>query len=109
MNEWREFLLPYLSSNEPVIVCGDLNVAHTEDDIWNPKGNAKMSGFLPKSDSGFPIYWRMVGMMCLEKSMAKASRSTAGGPTEVKQEQRPWLANRLLLTQRGSEYTSYRC
>ena len=33
----------------PVVVVGDLNIAHTEDDIWNPKGNAKTSGFLPKS------------------------------------------------------------
>ena len=49
MDEWRDFLSPYLSSSEPVIVCGDLNVAHTEDDIWNPQGNAKMSGFLPLS------------------------------------------------------------
>ena len=53
MNEWRYFLLPYLKSEEPVIVCGDLNVAHTEDDIWNPKGNAKMSGFLPQERSWF--------------------------------------------------------
>ena len=88
MNEWREFLLPYLSSNEPVIVCGDLNVAHTEDDIWNPKGNAKMSGFLPQERQWFSDLLRMVGMMCLGKSMAKASRSTVGGPTEVKQEQK---------------------
>ncbi len=53
MDEWRQFLFPYVSSNEPVIVCGDLNVAHTEDDIWNPKGNAKMSGFLPQERQWF--------------------------------------------------------
>ena len=35
------------------MVCGDLNIAHTEDDIWNPKGNAKSSGFLPHERAWF--------------------------------------------------------
>ena len=53
MEEWRQFIRPYLELNTPVIVCGDLNIAHTEDDIWNPKGNAKQSGFLPHEREWF--------------------------------------------------------
>lgn len=53
MDEWRSFLRPYLDDSNPVIVCGDLNIAHTEDDIWNPKGNAKSSGFLPHERAWF--------------------------------------------------------
>jgi exodeoxyribonuclease-3 len=53
MDEWREFLRPYLKLETPVIVCGDLNIAHTEDDIWNPKGNARQSGFLPQERKWF--------------------------------------------------------
>ena len=53
MEEWRAFIKPYLASESPVIVCGDLNIAHTEDDIWNPKGNAKSSGFLPQEREWF--------------------------------------------------------
>ena len=53
MEEWRGFLRPYLEASTPVIVCGDLNIAHTEDDIWNPKGNAKSSGFLPHERAWF--------------------------------------------------------
>lgn len=53
MAEWREYLQEYVSLESPVIVCGDLNIAHTEDDIWNPKGNAKMSGFLPHERQWF--------------------------------------------------------
>ena len=53
MEEWRTFIKPYLTSENPVIVCGDLNIAHTEDDIWNPKGNAKSSGFLPQEREWF--------------------------------------------------------
>ena len=53
MEEWRQWLKPYLAEQRPVVVCGDLNIAHTEDDIWNPKGNAKNSGFLPHERSWF--------------------------------------------------------
>ena len=53
MGEWRTFLSPYLASKQPVIVCGDLNIAHTEDDIWNSKSNAKSSGFLPHEREWF--------------------------------------------------------
>ena len=34
-------------SGKAVIVCGDVNTAHTELDIARPKDNAKRSGFLP--------------------------------------------------------------
>jgi len=47
MEDWRSFLQPFLQHEKPVFVVGDLNIAHTEDDIWNPKANAKTSGFLP--------------------------------------------------------------
>jgi exodeoxyribonuclease III len=30
------------------VVCGDWNIAHKEIDIWNPKGNQKNTGFLPR-------------------------------------------------------------
>jgi len=53
MNEWRSSLKPYVYDERPVVVCGDLNIAHTEDDIWNPKGNAKISGFLPHERAWF--------------------------------------------------------
>jgi exodeoxyribonuclease III len=42
-----DWLQPELDSGRPVAVCGDVNVAHTAADIWNPKGNLKNSGFLP--------------------------------------------------------------
>ena len=41
--EWAEM---FVGSEEPAILCGDLNIAHTEDDIWDPKGNKRSSGFL---------------------------------------------------------------
>ena len=44
----REDFLTYLKKLEetkPVIFCGDLNVAHTEIDLKNPKTNRKNAGF----------------------------------------------------------------
>lgn len=46
--KWEEDFLAYLKKLEemkPVIFCGDLNVAHTEIDLKNPKNNRKNAGF----------------------------------------------------------------
>ena len=53
MAQWRDFIHPLLKSEHTVIVAGDLNIAHTENDIWNPKGNMKSSGFLPHERQWF--------------------------------------------------------
>ncbi len=37
-----------LDTKKPVIVCGDLNVAHQEIDLKNPKSNHKNAGFSPQ-------------------------------------------------------------
>ena len=46
--EWEDAFLAYLKKLEeskPVILCGDLNVAHKEIDLKNPKTNRKNAGF----------------------------------------------------------------
>ncbi len=40
--------LKKLDLNKPVIVCGDLNVAHQEIDLKNPKSNTGNAGFSPQ-------------------------------------------------------------
>jgi len=42
-----------LQKNKPVIFCGDLNVAHTEDDLANPKTNRKSAGFSDEERADF--------------------------------------------------------
>jgi exodeoxyribonuclease-3 len=54
--QWdRDFLqyLGRLEKRKPVIFCGDLNVAHTEIDLANPKANVKNHGFTPEERAGF--------------------------------------------------------
>lgn len=53
---WDADFRRYLKGLErlkPVIFCGDLNVAHTEIDLANPKSNVKNHGFTPEERSGF--------------------------------------------------------
>lgn len=54
--EWEDDFRAYLKKLEetkPVIVCGDLNVAHTEIDLKNPKSNRKSAGFSDEERSKF--------------------------------------------------------
>ena len=47
--KWEDDFLAYLNNfNKPVVVCGDLNVAHKEIDLKNPKSNVKNAGFTPE-------------------------------------------------------------
>lgn len=43
-DEFRKYLIK-LNENKPVILCGDLNVAHKEIDLKNPKTNRHNAGF----------------------------------------------------------------
>ncbi len=58
--EWDKKFFHYLFSLEkkkPVIVCGDLNVAHTEIDLANPKENYnKTAGYTQAEIDGFATY-----------------------------------------------------
>ncbi len=64
-DDFRAYLLK-LNEKKPVIVCGDLNVAHKEIDLKNPKTNRKNAGFTDEErekmttllDSGFTDSWR---------------------------------------------------
>lgn len=56
---WDPAFLAYvkqLEAKKPVIFCGDLNVAHTEDDLANPKPNRGKKGFTDEEREGFQKY-----------------------------------------------------
>jgi len=67
--QWEDVFKEYLKKldeNKPVIICGDLNVAHKEIDLKNPKINRKNAGFTDEErskisgllDSGFTDTYR---------------------------------------------------
>ena len=56
---WEDAFLSYLKKLEekkPVVVCGDLNVAHQEIDLKNPKTNRKNAGFTDEERAKFTTW-----------------------------------------------------
>ena len=74
-----DVLLPRLralrADGRSVVVCGDWNIAHTEDDIRNWKGNLKNSGFLPEERAWF-------GRLVAEEGYRDAFRQLPQRPHE---------------------------
>lgn len=59
--QWdRDFLryLKKLEKRKPVVFCGDMNVAHTETDLANPKSNVGNHGFTLEERDGFSAFVR---------------------------------------------------
>ncbi|XP_076247759.1 uncharacterized protein LOC143187409 isoform X1 [Calliopsis andreniformis] len=53
--QWNEVFKAYvkkLDEKKPVIICGDMNVAHQEIDLTNPKTNTKNAGFTKEEREG---------------------------------------------------------
>ncbi len=57
--EWDSAFLAFLKQLEkkgkPVVFCGDLNVAHTEIDLTNPKTNRRNAGFTDEERANFSV------------------------------------------------------
>ena len=57
--KWHEAFLNYIElvkENKPAIICGDLNVAHKDIDIHNPKKHRNCAGFLDLEREQFQQY-----------------------------------------------------
>lgn len=57
--KWEEDFLAYiktLDEKKPVIICGDLNVAHEEIDLKNPKTNRMNAGFTDQEREKMSIF-----------------------------------------------------
>lgn len=92
--EWEDDFHAYLKALEkskPVIVCGDLNVAHQEIDLKNPKTNRRNAGFTDEErekmtkllDSGFTdtfryFYPTLEGAYSWWSYMGKARENNTG-------------------------------
>jgi len=54
-NDFLQFILN-MQKIKPLIICGDLNVAHNEIDLARPKQNTKNAGFTKEEREGFERY-----------------------------------------------------
>ncbi|MSQ81181.1 MAG: exodeoxyribonuclease III [Candidatus Methylopumilus sp.] len=65
--EVLDYLLPYLKKRmtlgEPIVLCGDWNIAHQDIDLKNYKGNRKNSGFLPQERQWMTYLFRDGGFI----------------------------------------------
>lgn len=91
---WEEdfrLYLKRLDEQKPVIICGDMNVAHKEIDLKNPKTNVNNAGFTPQEreamtkllDAGFVdsfryLYPDVTGAYSWWSYMFKARQNNAG-------------------------------
>lgn len=91
---WEKAFAEYLSlldAKKPVILCGDLNVAHQEIDLKNPKSNRGSAGFSDEErgcfssllDRGFTdsfrfLYPQVTGAYSWWSYMFKARQNNAG-------------------------------
>ena len=60
--KWDRDFFNYIHSlkeKKDVVLCGDLNVAHMEIDIYDPKGKEKHSGFTPEERKSFSEFLNM--------------------------------------------------
>ncbi len=68
LDDFYDWIKKLKKKRPKLIIVGDYNIAHTEMDIHNPKGNKKNSGFLPEErewmtkwfDSGFTDAFRHI-------------------------------------------------
>jgi len=60
--DFRKYLKK-LSKNKSLIVCGDLNVAHNEIDIYNPKKHLKSPGFTIEERNNFGILLKEIDLV----------------------------------------------
>ncbi|TAJ83555.1 MAG: exodeoxyribonuclease III [Gallionellaceae bacterium] len=65
--KFMEAFMPHLvalkQSGRDIILCGDWNIAHTEKDLKNWKGNKKNSGFLPEERAWLTELFNEVGFV----------------------------------------------
>lgn len=89
--KWEEDFLAYLlklQEKKPVICCGDLNVAHQEIDLKNPRPTAKMQALLMKREPALPEPLR-VALLIHSAIFIRIKRAfTPGGPTVSVHERR---------------------
>lgn len=88
--EWEDAFRDYLKgldSKKPVVVCGDMNVAHQEIDLKNPKPTAKTLALPMRKENAFPSCWQRGSLIptvaCIRKKSSIPGGLTASTPEKT--------------------------
>lgn len=90
---WEDALRDYmkeLDSKKPVIYCGDLNVAHEEIDLKNPKTNTSAQVFPMKKEESLHNFLRQV-LQTLSENFTPKKYSIPGGVICTTHERKMWV------------------
>jgi exodeoxyribonuclease-3 len=63
LDHYLEILKKQIKSHKPYVICGDFNIAHTNNDIKNWRSNQKNSGFLPEERAWLDQVFNEVGFV----------------------------------------------
>ena len=103
--KWEDDFLAFqkkLEKKKPVIFCGDLNVAHKEIDLKNPKTNRKNAGFTDEKEESLPSFWNRDLLIPSDIFIRSRRESIPGGPIVLRQEKKMQDGVlTILLPQRG--------
>ena len=89
--EWERDFLAYLlklQEKKPVICCGDMNVAHQEIDLKNPKTNRMTQASQMKREHALPELWKRDLLIHFATFIRSLRVPTPGGLTDLRQERR---------------------
>ena len=84
--EWERDLRSYLcalDAHKPVILCGDMNVAHEEIDLKNPKTNRAMQASATRNGRRFLLCWTAASLTRFGGCIRTPPVPTAGGPIAI--------------------------
>ena len=90
----KDYLIE-LRAKKPVILCGDLNVAHREIDLANPKTNRKSAGFIDQEREGISNLLLRAFLIPFATCIPISKMHTPGGPIGRCPGKKCWLADRL--------------
>ena len=96
--QWDEAFLDFVrrrNRRHPVIFCGDLNVAHQEIDLANPKSNRQNAGFTDQEREAMD---RMIDARFVDsfRHFDDSRTSIRGGATAPVQEQETWAGGSII-------------
>ena len=99
--EWERDFLAYLlklQEKKPVICCGDMNVAHQEIDLKNPKTNRKNAGFTDEERGMFyHVCWKADLLILSAISIQIKKESIPGGLIDLRHVKRMQDGESIIL------------